>query len=77
MDDTDPRKYMQVAAELRDMIRTGELAPGARTPSVAAYRARTGYARQTIAKAMQMLETEGLLRRVPGHGYLVRGGSIP
>jgi DNA-binding GntR family transcriptional regulator len=31
-----------------------------------------GVARQTAAKALQLLEREGLTRRVPGLGYYVK-----
>ena len=67
----DPRAYMRVACMLRDQISGGGLAPGSPTPSITRLCQETGHARQTCAKAMRLLETEGLLRRIPGLGYYV------
>jgi len=67
----DPHAYMRVARMLRDQISGGSLAPGSPTPSITRLCQETGHARQTRAKAMRLLETEGLLRRIPGLGYYV------
>jgi GntR family transcriptional regulator len=67
----DPRAYVRLAALIREQIATGKLAPGDRLPSVAALRRDYGHSRQTVGKAMRILEGEGLIYRVPGLGYYV------
>jgi GntR family transcriptional regulator len=72
--DADPRKYIRLAALLRRRIQDGTLGPGDRVPSITALAAEHGgWARQTCAKALQMLEGDGLLVRVHGLGYFVTG----
>jgi DNA-binding GntR family transcriptional regulator len=46
-------------------------------PSVTTFSRELGYARQTCGKAMQLLEQEGLLMRVPGLGYYVTKPTEP
>lgn len=67
----DPRAYVRIADGLRERITSGELAPGMPMPSITTLSQEHGVARQTAAKALRMLETEGLVRRVPGLGYYV------
>jgi GntR family transcriptional regulator len=67
----DPRAYVRIAAAVRQQITSGELDPGQPVPSITALVQEHGVARQTAAKALRMLETEGLLRRIPGLGYYV------
>ena len=67
----DPRAYIRIACGLRDQISGGGLVPGSPTPSITRLCQESGHARQTCAKAMRLLETEGLLRRIPGLGYYV------
>jgi DNA-binding GntR family transcriptional regulator len=55
----------------RKEIADGALAVGKPTPSITTLSQRHGHARQTCAKALRMLEDEGLLTRVPGLGYYV------
>lgn len=62
---------MRLAAQLRREIAEGTLAPGMPTPSITTLSQRYGHARQTCAKALRMLEDEGLLTRIPGLGYYV------
>jgi len=45
--------------------------PGGAAPSITTFSHELGHARQTCGKAMQLLEQEGLLIRVPGLGYYV------
>ena len=66
---------MRVAARLRQQITNGKYAPGDRVPSITDLAGYTGHARQTCAKGLQLLETEGLLTRVPGLGYYVTPSS--
>jgi DNA-binding GntR family transcriptional regulator len=67
----DPRAYVRIAAAVRRQITSGDLAAGQPVPSITVLVQEHGVARQTAAKALRMLETEGLLRRIPGLGYYV------
>lgn len=62
---------MRIATAVRQRITSGELAPGQPVPSITTLVQEHGVARQTAAKALRMLETEGLVRRIPGLGYYV------
>jgi DNA-binding GntR family transcriptional regulator len=66
----DPRAYMKLAALLRDQVASGELAPGDRL-AMRVLCGKTGHSRQTVGKAMRVLEREGLIYRVTGLGYHV------
>jgi DNA-binding GntR family transcriptional regulator len=72
VDPDDPRLYVQIAGQIRGLIESGELAPGDPVPSINTLVQDHGVARQTAAKALQLLEDEGLTRRVPGLGYYVK-----
>jgi GntR family transcriptional regulator len=67
----DPRAYIRLAALIRQQIASGKLAPGAQLPSIAVLRREHGHSRQTVGKAMRILEREELIYRVPGLGYYV------
>jgi DNA-binding GntR family transcriptional regulator len=67
----DPRAYIRIAAAVRQRITSGELTPGQPVPSITTLVQEHGVARQTAAKALRLLETEGLVRRIPGLGYYV------
>lgn len=67
----DPRKYMRIAAEIRDQIMAGTLPPGCEVPAVTGLAEDHGATRITVGKALRMLEDEGLVWRVPGLGYYV------
>lgn len=69
---SDPRQYMRLAAYLRAEITSGRLAPGHRVPSITDLCREYDTSRRTAGKAMQVLEKESLLLRVPGLGYFVR-----
>jgi DNA-binding GntR family transcriptional regulator len=71
----DPRAYMRLAALIREQIASGKLAPGGRLPSIAVLRREHGHSRQTVGKAMRILEGEGLIYRVPGLGYYIAYGA--
>ena len=62
---------MRLAAIIRQQITEGTLTRGARLPSIAVLRSDHGHSRQTVGKAMHVLEDEGLIYRVPGLGYYV------
>jgi GntR family transcriptional regulator len=71
----DPRAYMRLASLLRQQISDGTLRPGQPTPSITTLTQEHGIARQTAAKALRLLEAEGLVYRVPGLGYYVTGSA--
>jgi DNA-binding GntR family transcriptional regulator len=60
----DPRAYVRLAALLR-----GQITPGEQLPAIGDLRRKHGHSRQTVGKAMRLLEDEGLIYRVPGLGY--------
>jgi DNA-binding GntR family transcriptional regulator len=67
----DPRAYVRIADVLRQQITAGLLKTGQPVPSITTLTQDHGVARQTAAKALQVLESEGLVYRVPGLGYYV------
>jgi DNA-binding GntR family transcriptional regulator len=67
----DPRAYVRLANLIRQQITDGKLSPGQPTPSVTTLTQEHGVARQTAAKALRVLEAEGLVTRIPGLGYYV------
>ncbi|WP_407560668.1 PLP-dependent aminotransferase family protein [Streptomyces sp. 184] len=62
---------------LRDAVRTGRLAPGARLPSSRALAADLGVARNTVADAYAELVAEGWLTARQGSGTRVAARSEP
>jgi DNA-binding GntR family transcriptional regulator len=68
----DPRAYKRLAAMIGREISDGTLQPGRPTPSITYLSQEYGHARQTCSKALRVLESEGLLARIPGLGYYVR-----
>ena len=72
-DESDPRAYVRLAADLRKAIADGTYPPGSPTPSITTLSQQSGHARQTCAKALNVLVDEGLLIRYPGLGYYVVG----
>ena len=68
---------MRLAALIRGLIADGKLTPGARLPSIAVLRREYRHSRQTVGKAMRVLEDEGLIHRVPGLGYYVSSAGPP
>jgi GntR family transcriptional regulator len=68
----DPRLYMQIAAAVRQGLAEGRWAAGEPVPSITTLTQEHGVTRKTAAKALGLLEDEGLIYRVPGLGYYVR-----
>jgi DNA-binding GntR family transcriptional regulator len=62
---------MRIAEAVRQQIASGKLQPGMPVPSITTLSQEYGTARQTAAKALRLLETEGLVIRVQGLGYYV------
>jgi DNA-binding transcriptional MocR family regulator len=66
------RRYQRYAEELTEMIRRGELMPGARLPSVReASRARR-ISPATVFEAFYLLQARGLIESRPRSGFFVR-----
>jgi GntR family transcriptional regulator len=63
--------YRQVAAWLRDRIRSGDLLPGQVLPSEKDIRDLLGVGRSTARKAVEVLRDEGLVYTVPQRGSYV------
>jgi AcrR family transcriptional regulator len=76
MSDVNLPPYARIAAELRDQIEKGVLAPGERVPSTREITQRWGVAMATATKALAALRQEGMVRPVPGVGTVV-GGRQP
>jgi AcrR family transcriptional regulator len=73
MSDVNLPPYAQIAAELRDQIEKGTLAPGDRVPSTREITQRWGVAMATATKALATLRQEGIVRPIPGVGTVVDG----
>lgn len=65
-------KYAELADKLRNDIQNGRYQSGERLPSENELVAVTGYSRQTVRQAMDVLEREGLTDRVRGSGTYVK-----
>lgn len=63
--------YAQLAALLRQRIRTGEWVAGQKLPTLDALEAQYGVARVTVRQAVGLLEEEGLIWRKQGKGTFV------
>jgi GntR family transcriptional regulator len=60
--------HRQLEAELRRLIRSGEVGPGTMLPGEHELAAQLGLSRHTIRHALGVLAAEGLLRRQRGRG---------
>jgi DNA-binding GntR family transcriptional regulator len=69
--DSNVPPYRQVAEVLRIQIESGELGPRKRLPAIADLVQEYGIARNTAARAQQLLVEEGLAEIVPGWGTYV------
>lgn len=64
--------YAQLAELLRDQIRTGRYRPGDRLPGEPVLTREYRVSRATVAKALEQLEGDGLVRRRQGRGTFVQ-----
>ena len=64
-------KYMELAAWINDQIRKNELHPGQKLYSENELRKMFGVSRQTVRRAISMLEKEGILYSVRGSGTYI------
>jgi DNA-binding FadR family transcriptional regulator len=77
----EPRRlYLQIAEQLRRLIRKGSIAPGERLPAERELARRLGVSRPSLREALIALEVQGLLEVRVGSGIYVgqggRGGPI-
>lgn len=63
--------YLQIAADLRGRIESGELAPGDMVPSITRLTQEYSVSKGTAVKALDVLRREGLTRTVAGWGTFV------
>ncbi len=69
----EPRyPYERIAADLREKILAGEIAPGERLPSEPALAKQYGTTRTTARKAITLLKSEGRVESQQGSGTTVR-----
>lgn len=64
--------HERIAADLRDEIMSGDLAPGAKLPSTAQLKSRFKSSSATVQKALQLLKDERLVVGRPGAAVTVR-----
>ena len=68
----EPRRlYRQIADQIRTLIGTGEVAPGARLPAERDLARQLGVSRPSLREALIALEVEGLLDVRVGSGIYV------
>jgi DNA-binding GntR family transcriptional regulator len=73
--DPPPHIYEQIAGHYRDQIEDGALAPGDRLPSNRELAEQWGVSTATVTRAMQALQTLGLVRSSQGGGTFVARSS--
>jgi DNA-binding GntR family transcriptional regulator len=66
----DPRLYVRISRDLREKLAAGVIAAGDAV-RVTSLMQEWSTSRQTVRKALHVLEAEGLIRRYPGVGYFV------
>ncbi len=69
-------RYLDIASKIRGRIEAGEWAPGARLPRLNDFAAEYGANRDTIGRAIAVLEAEGYVWAVQGRGIAVRYGTM-
>jgi DNA-binding transcriptional MocR family regulator len=65
------KRYEALVHDLGQMIRSGELRPGDRVPSVRTLRRTRDIARSTVLRAYEALELDGLIESKPRSGFFV------
>lgn len=72
-DEGDPRPlHARIAADLREEIMSGDLAPGSNLPSTTQLKQRFAASNATVQKAVGLLKAEGLAVGRPGAAVTVR-----
>jgi DNA-binding GntR family transcriptional regulator len=67
--------YAKIADVLRQRISSEDLAPSSLLPSEAALCEEFAVVRNTVRRALAVLEDEGLIETLPGKGRIVRGDA--
>ncbi len=70
-----PTKRNRIADQLRLKIRSGAYIPAERLPTEPLLAREFGVARETLRGALQLLDREGLIQRIPGEGTYITGKS--
>jgi len=70
------KRYERLADQLSELIKRGDLPPGARIPSVRAACKAWGVSPATVFRAYYLLENRGVIRARPRSGYFVSPGPI-
>lgn len=68
--------YVRIAEELEAAVRKGEFGPGERLPSGHTLADRYGVNRHTVERAIEQLQSKGIVYRVRGHGAYVSPGRL-
>ncbi len=63
--------YQRIANEIRTKIKSGELRPGDRLPSISQLQKQYGVSAQPVKSALLVLQTEGLVEGHQGRGVFV------
>jgi DNA-binding GntR family transcriptional regulator len=63
--------YLEIAADIREQIRSGQLTPGDKLKPVRSLAADYSVAQGTVGAAMEVLRGEGLIDTVQGKGSVV------
>lgn len=69
-------RYLDIASKIRERIEVGEWGPGTRLPRLDDFAAEYGANRDTVGRAIAVLETEGYVWAVQGRGIAVRYGTM-
>lgn len=69
-------RYQDIASKIRERIEGGEWEPGARLPRLDDLAAEYSANRDTVGRAIAVLETEGYVWAVQGRGIAVRYGTM-
>ena len=76
MKKTDPRpRHQQIAAEIRALVMSGDMAPGTQLPTTQQLMERYQVTSQTVQRTLRVLKDEGFLVGRAGVGVFVRGES--
>jgi GntR family transcriptional regulator len=69
-------RYLDIASKIRARIESGEWLPGARLPRLDDFAKEYSANRDTVGRAIAVLETEGYVWAIQGSGITVRYGTI-
>ncbi|MFJ8691039.1 GntR family transcriptional regulator [Micromonospora wenchangensis] len=69
-------RYLDIAAKIRERIEANEWEPGAKLPRLDDFASEYGANRDTVGRAIGVLEAEGYVWAVQGRGITVRYGTI-